>query len=144
MDSSQSVDDSDGVGPMGDRSVAQGFGFDVEDSSSVGQGSGFVTEGNGSDAEGYSSVTEGSITDGESVSPSADWRDGSSHSGGEVESGLKVAEAQVSAKGATCGSPGEITTHGEQGVPEEGLEAGDAGAKMEGSPRIEACAWRRT
>ena len=147
MDSSQSVDDSDGVGPMGDRSVAQDFGFDVEDSSSVGQGSGFVTEGNGSDAEGYSSVTEGSITDGESVSPSADWRDGSSHSGGEGESGLKVAEAQVSAEGAASGSPGEITTHGEQVVtkagPEEGLEEGEAGEKMDGSPRIEASAERR-
>src|SRR5690625_7298993 len=103
MDSSQSVDDSDGVGPMGDRSVAQGFGFDVEDSSSVGQGSGFVTEGNGSDAEGYSSVTEGSITDGEAVSPSADWREGSGRAGGAGGLGLKVAEDQWSAGGAASG-----------------------------------------
>src|SRR5690625_3090271 len=135
-DSSQSLDDSDGVGPMGDRSVAQGSGFDVDGSSSDVEGSSSDTESSGSDAE-------GSITDGESVSPSADWRDGSSHSGGEVESGLKVAEAQVSAKGATSGSPGEITTHGEQAVPEEGLEEGEAGEKMDGSPRIEASAERR-
>src|SRR5690625_5060323 len=91
-DSSQSLDHSDGVGPMGDRSVAQSSGFDVDGSSSDVEGSSSDTESSGSDAESSGYDAEGSKTDGKSVSSSVDWREGLSHCGRVIASGLEDAE----------------------------------------------------